>query len=247
MLYRVKPFWPLKPSTSPGSIPKIMYSLVQVITLESWNMSIGRPLVEREPLLFAFLLVRLGDETRVHGGGMGFIWNFAMFEVQMSKGPRKFLLNFAAHFQWCLRNLWFLSGLTDWMVRLWLWLCYHHSVKFPGPCAVMVSFVGPTLTHAEVHFSHDLWLAKHHSRQGEVFLIPKPAAPSETGKGPAKISEINAGVIVENTLNIAQSDQVSCNVEHDSSETEDSAPGRVAIIKCSAVYTCIYSYRYINT
>lgn len=40
-----------------GTIPKIMYSLVQVITLESWNMTIGRPLVEREPLLFVLLLL----------------------------------------------------------------------------------------------------------------------------------------------------------------------------------------------
>jgi hypothetical protein len=28
---------------------------------ESWNMTIGRPLVEREPLLFVLLLLRLGD------------------------------------------------------------------------------------------------------------------------------------------------------------------------------------------
>lgn len=40
-----------------GTIPRIMYSLVQVLTLESWNMTIGRPLVEREPMLFALLLV----------------------------------------------------------------------------------------------------------------------------------------------------------------------------------------------
>lgn len=40
-----------------GTIPRIMYSLVQVLTLESWNMTIGRPLVEREPMLFALLLL----------------------------------------------------------------------------------------------------------------------------------------------------------------------------------------------
>ncbi|CAJ1361345.1 unnamed protein product [Effrenium voratum] len=40
-----------------GTIPKTMYTLVQVVTLESWNMTVGRPLVERQPLLFVLLLL----------------------------------------------------------------------------------------------------------------------------------------------------------------------------------------------
>eukprot|EP00439_Symbiodinium_sp_Y106_P011474 s4157_g1.t1 len=40
-----------------GTIPRTMYTLVQVVTLESWNMTVGRPLVERQPLLFPVLLL----------------------------------------------------------------------------------------------------------------------------------------------------------------------------------------------
>lgn len=40
-----------------GTIPKIMYTLVQVLTLESWAMTVGRPLVDRQPLLFIILLL----------------------------------------------------------------------------------------------------------------------------------------------------------------------------------------------
>ncbi|CAE7372853.1 Catsper1 [Symbiodinium natans] len=40
-----------------GTIPRTMYTLVQVVTLESWNMTVGRPLVDRQPLLFPVLLL----------------------------------------------------------------------------------------------------------------------------------------------------------------------------------------------
>jgi len=40
-----------------GTVPKTMYTLVQVVTLESWNMTVGRPLVDRQPLLFLMLLL----------------------------------------------------------------------------------------------------------------------------------------------------------------------------------------------
>eukprot|EP00930_Biecheleria_cincta_P059204 TRINITY_DN44958_c0_g1_i1.p1 TRINITY_DN44958_c0_g1~~TRINITY_DN44958_c0_g1_i1.p1 ORF type:complete len:552 (-),score=113.10 TRINITY_DN44958_c0_g1_i1:20-1675(-) len=46
-----------------GNIPKIMYSLFQIMTLESWSMGIGRPLSFRQPAFFIVMLLYLGVTT----------------------------------------------------------------------------------------------------------------------------------------------------------------------------------------
>eukprot|EP00930_Biecheleria_cincta_P096166 TRINITY_DN8803_c0_g1_i1.p1 TRINITY_DN8803_c0_g1~~TRINITY_DN8803_c0_g1_i1.p1 ORF type:complete len:554 (-),score=105.78 TRINITY_DN8803_c0_g1_i1:153-1793(-) len=46
-----------------GDILKTMYTLFQLLTLESWSMAIGRPLVTRQPALFIVLLLYLGATT----------------------------------------------------------------------------------------------------------------------------------------------------------------------------------------
>eukprot|EP00931_Biecheleriopsis_adriatica_P098011 TRINITY_DN7190_c0_g1_i1.p1 TRINITY_DN7190_c0_g1~~TRINITY_DN7190_c0_g1_i1.p1 ORF type:complete len:584 (-),score=151.39 TRINITY_DN7190_c0_g1_i1:60-1748(-) len=40
-----------------GTIPKSMYTLFQIITLESWSMEIGRPVIEKQPFLFFMFLL----------------------------------------------------------------------------------------------------------------------------------------------------------------------------------------------
>eukprot|EP00931_Biecheleriopsis_adriatica_P098013 TRINITY_DN7190_c0_g2_i2.p1 TRINITY_DN7190_c0_g2~~TRINITY_DN7190_c0_g2_i2.p1 ORF type:complete len:532 (-),score=118.65 TRINITY_DN7190_c0_g2_i2:92-1687(-) len=40
-----------------GTVPKTMYTLFQIITLESWSMSIGRPIITKQPVMFFVFLL----------------------------------------------------------------------------------------------------------------------------------------------------------------------------------------------